>query len=48
MATAGVTHTVVHEDFYKEGRGKAVSAWLANHGARLIAEFDGDKVFALR
>jgi hypothetical protein len=48
VAGAGVTHVVVHERFYKEDRGKIVSTWLADHGARLVAEFDGDKVFALK
>ena len=47
LVTAGVTHAVVHERFYKDDRGKAVSAWLTDHGARLAADFDGDKVFAL-
>jgi hypothetical protein len=48
IVTAGVTHVVVHERFYKNDRGKAVSAWLTDHGARLAADFDGDKVFVLR
>jgi hypothetical protein len=48
LLTSGATHAVVHENFYKEGRGKAVSAWLASHGARLAAEFDGDKVFLVK
>ncbi|MSO55824.1 MAG: hypothetical protein EXQ55_02725 [Acidobacteria bacterium] len=48
LTTAGVTHAVVHENFYKDGQGQAVSAWLASHGGKLIAEFDGDKVFALK
>ena len=48
LITSGATHAVVHERFYKEGRGQAVSQWLTNHRARLVAEFDGDKVFALK
>jgi hypothetical protein len=48
MATSGVTHAVVHEGVYKEGRGRTVSVWLASHGAHLVAEFDGDKVFVLQ
>ena len=48
IVTAGVTHAVVHERFYKDDRGKAVSAWLTDHGARLAADFDGDKVFTLK
>jgi hypothetical protein len=48
LVTSGATHALVHESFYKEGRGRDVSRWLADHRARLVAEFDGDKVFALR
>jgi hypothetical protein len=48
LATAGVTHVVVHDDFYNDGRGKAVSAWLTAQGATLIAEFNGDKVYRRR
>jgi hypothetical protein len=48
LATSGATHAVVHEDFYKEGRGKAVGQWLTDHGARVVAAFDGDRVFSLR
>jgi hypothetical protein len=48
LAAAGVTHAVVHEGFYKDHRGKSVSQWLSTHGARLVAEFDGDRVFALK
>jgi hypothetical protein len=47
LVASGATHAVVHENFYKESRGKAVSQWLAGHDARLIAEFVGDKVYAL-
>ena len=47
LVTSGATHAVVHERFYKEDRGGAVSAWLADHGARLAADFDGDKVFII-
>jgi hypothetical protein len=48
LAASGATHAVVHEAFYKEGRGKDVSAWLAGHGAREVADLGSDKVFALR
>jgi hypothetical protein len=48
LVTSGATHAGVHEDFYKQGRGRAVSQWLSDHGARLVAEFNGDKVFSLR
>jgi hypothetical protein len=48
LVDAGVTHAVVHENFYKDGRGRVISDWLAAHGARLTNDFDGDKVFALK
>jgi hypothetical protein len=48
LTTSGATHVVVHENFYTAGKGELVSQWLALHGARLVAEFDDDKVFALR
>jgi hypothetical protein len=48
LTESGATLAIVHEDFYKDGKGKVVSEWLSTHGARLVAEFDSDKVFALR
>jgi hypothetical protein len=48
MVTAGTTHAVVHEGFFKADRAKVVSAWLTSEGARLAGDFDGDKVFVLR
>ncbi|HEV3216574.1 MAG TPA: hypothetical protein VGZ27_12665 [Vicinamibacterales bacterium] len=48
LVASGATHAVVHETYYKDGRGKAVSQWLSGHGARLAAEFDGDKVYIVK
>ena len=48
LVASGATHAVVHENFYKDVRGKAVSQWLADHGAHLVAEFEGDKVYSLK
>jgi hypothetical protein len=48
LVTSGATHAVVHEAFFQENRRNAITAWLGDHGARLAAAFDGDKVFALR
>jgi hypothetical protein len=45
---SGATHAVVHESLYLNGEGRAVSRWMADRGATLISEFDGDRVFALR
>ncbi len=48
LTTAGATHVLVHERAYLNTEGPAVSVWVANQGARLVAEFsDGDKLFAL-
>jgi len=48
LQTSGATHAVVHEDYYLNGEGRVVSQWLLNHGARLVSEFGGDKVYALK
>jgi hypothetical protein len=48
LAASGATHAIVHEKFYTLDRGKVLSDWLMSRGARLVGEFDGDKVFALR
>jgi hypothetical protein len=41
------THIVVHEGFYKADRGVRLSAWLGASGAREVASFGSDRVFAL-
>jgi hypothetical protein len=48
LAASAATHVIVHEAGYEPGRGQRISAWLAAHGAREIAAFDGDRVFVLR
>ncbi len=48
LTTTGVTHAIVHEASYADGRGGQVSEWLQSHGAREIAVFDDDHVFAIR
>jgi hypothetical protein len=48
LRSAGATHIVVHERFYLNGSGSAVTQWLLNRGAHLVAEFDGDKIFSLK
>lgn len=45
---AGATHAVVHESLYPDDEGARIGEWLVRHGGRQIAEFDGDRVFALR
>jgi hypothetical protein len=44
----GATHAVVHESLYLRREGEQISRWLAHYGAREVAQFDGDRVFALR
>jgi len=44
----GATHAVVHESLYKDDEGAAIGRWLAERGATLVSDTDGDKVFALR
>jgi hypothetical protein len=41
------THVVVHEGFYKADRGARLSAWVRGNGAREVASFGSDRVFAL-
>src|SRR5262249_21881160 len=42
------THAIVHEAFYKGEGGSRISGWLQAHGAREIARFGSDRVFAIR
>jgi hypothetical protein len=48
LSSSGATHVIVHENGYAGGRGTQVSDWLRAHGARELAVFDGDRVFALK
>ena len=45
---SGATHAVVHGPYYRDDEGERIGQWLVQKGARLIGEFDGDRVFALR
>jgi len=47
LLESGVTHVVVHEASYADGRGSQVSSWLRTHGAQEIATFGTDRVFVL-
>ncbi len=40
LVATGATHAIVHEQFYAERRGRAVTAWLRAQGAREVASFD--------
>lgn len=45
---AGVTHVLVHEGAYLDGRGRDLTAWLLSKGARPVAASGSDKLFALK
>jgi hypothetical protein len=48
LVASTATHAIVHERFYAGDRGGRVTAWLRAHGAKEIATFGSDRVFALR
>jgi hypothetical protein len=48
LMRSGATHAVVHGPYYRDDEGERIGTWLAGKGAKLIAEFNGDTVFALR
>jgi len=48
LRESGATHAVVHGSLYLNGEGQAISRWIVGRGGALVAEFDGDSVFALR
>jgi len=48
LAASTATHAVVHESFFLGERGPNLSNWLRNNGARELAAFGPDRVFALR
>jgi hypothetical protein len=55
LLDAGVTHVIVHEQPFPEGKGPMISAWIRNSGGREIAADVGvgpergtDRLFAIR
>lgn len=55
LLDAGVTHVVVHEQPFPEGKGPMISAWIRNSGGRELASNIGvgpergtDRLFAIR
>ena len=48
LMKAGATHAIVHGTYYRDDEGERIGRWLIDHGARQTAEFEGDRVFALR
>jgi hypothetical protein len=48
LVAAGSTHVVVHEAFYDDRYGRAISDWLRSRGARQLTAFGEDHVFQIR
>ncbi|HZT78079.1 MAG TPA: hypothetical protein VFA27_15605 [Vicinamibacterales bacterium] len=46
LVSTGATHVVVHEAFYTDARGAAISGWLRAHGAHEVAAFGTPSVGA--
>ena len=40
-----VTHVLVHEGAFMDGRGQALTGWLRGQGASIVFEDSGDKLF---
>ncbi|MDE3155703.1 MAG: hypothetical protein KGN76_11405 [Acidobacteriota bacterium] len=47
LAGAGAAYAIVHAALYRGTGGAQVAAWLQAHGARPVAAFGDDRVFAL-
>jgi hypothetical protein len=48
LMRSGATHAVVHPAYYRDDEGARIARWLEAKGSKLVGEFDGDMVFALR
>ncbi len=48
LVTSGVTHVIVHEGAFFEGKGARISAWLRAAGARELVVNGQDHLFALK
>jgi len=48
LTESGATHAIVHGAYYRDDEGTRIAQWLVEHGAKPLAEFDGDTLFALR
>ena len=48
LMKSGATHAIVHGQYYRDDEGEKIGRWLTERGAKPVAEFDGDRVFALR
>jgi hypothetical protein len=48
LIKSGATHAIVHGPYYLDDEGERIGQWLMGKGARVVGEFDGDKVFQLQ
>jgi hypothetical protein len=48
LMRSGATHAIVHGPYYKDDEDERIGTWLMAHGARLLGEFAGDRVFQLK
>ncbi len=48
LLKSGATHAIVHGQYYRDDEGERIARWLAERGAKQVAEFDGERVFELR
>jgi hypothetical protein len=47
LMKSGATHAIVHLQYYRDDEGEKIVKWLSARGAKPLAEFGGDRVFAL-
>jgi hypothetical protein len=48
LMRSGATHAIVHGSYYLDDEGEGIAQWLLAKRARLIGDFDGDRVFQLK
>jgi hypothetical protein len=48
LMRSGATHALVHGSYYLDDEGEGIAQWLLAKRARLIGDFDGDRVFQLK
>jgi hypothetical protein len=48
LMKSGATHAIVHLQYYRDDEGEKIVTWLNARGAKQIADFGSDRIFALR
>jgi hypothetical protein len=48
LMRSGATHAIVHGPYYRDDEGERIGSWLVEKGAKLVGEFEDDKVFQLK